>query len=144
MLKAKWKESIFQYEGQVFLTQYTFLGSHHTEWSPRKHKKRRPGSHNIHTPVQHTKIKPPQGTGLPEGCPREHQVLLPLGPTHSPSSTGSLSVLMASHRRWVTQEEKALAGELQARASYLAVPVTQQTEIHLNCACLLSSSLRVQ
>lgn len=53
---------------------------------------------------------------------------------------------MASHRRWVLEEERALAEEATSgpgRAvskGCLAVAVTQQTEIHVNCAFPLSSS----
>lgn len=98
VLSQLWKQrmSLFQYEGHVFLTQRTFLGDHHTERAWWQGTSTRKGCKTAGDPdhrtftcpfsaLRHIKIKPPQGTGLSGGggCPRprEHQVLLSLGPT---------------------------------------------------------------
>lgn len=85
---------LFRYEGHVFLTQHTFLGNRHTEcawWQGTSTRKGcKPAEEPDHTTftcpfsaLRHIKIKSPQGMGLSGGgCPRpkEHQVILSLGP----------------------------------------------------------------
>lgn len=66
--------------------------------------------------LRHIKIKSPRGMGLSGGgCPRprEHQVLLSLGPICLLFSIAGQ--LMASHRRWVL-EERVLTGRGHCRA----------------------------